>query len=405
MIRLPFRFKSSKIPSKFLTVDIGSDAVKVMSFDLGSRDECPIAVISGVGKTDLNEESTRGGVIVDVESVGQALESAILSAYNGDGAVKDIVFGVSGTLSVGIMTTVKVVRGKNEPVSSKEVDGIFERLHSAAYDEIQTSYLNITGDPEIELTMITSSVVYSKMDGEIMDDIVGKSGQVVEVAVFTAFTPTYHLDILQGLAESLGLNIVAIGSNMYSLVKSLSGSKGKDFDGVILDVGGELTDVGVVFGGGIVSTRSIDIGGTHFTKEIGKHMNLSFMDAEAKKLEYSYGRLQESDEILLKGYIDNLLDTWLTGLELLFQDFTGVKTFAPQIFMVGGGAEFPDIFDVVSKEPWTKSIPFKSPPEFSKLTIEDLDYVSDKTGKGGSLENLIPAALSIIFLEAKGLID
>lgn len=405
MIRLPFRFKSSKIPSKFLTVDIGSDAVKVMAFELESQEESIKAAITGVGKTDLTEESTRGGVIVDIEGVEQALDKAILSACNGGGDISDVVFGVSGTLSVGIMTTVKVVRGKREPISQREVDGVFERLHSAAYDEIQNEYMNITGDPEIEVTMVTSSVVYSKLDGNIVGDVVGKEGQVLEIAVFTAFTPNYHLEILQDLAERLGLNIVAIGSNMYSLVKSLSDKKGNDFDGVILDVGGELTDVGVVFGGGIVSTRSIDIGGTHFTKALSSHMNLSFMDAEAKKLEYSYGRLQESDELLIKGYIDNLLDTWLTGLELLFQDFTGVKTFAPKIYMVGGGAEFPDIFDVVSKEPWTKSIPFKSPPEFSKLVIEDLEHVIDKTGKGNSLENLIPAALSVIFLEAKGLIE
>lgn len=405
MIRLPFRFKSSKIPSKFLTVDIGSDSIKVMAFELEQEEEQTKAAITGVGKSDLNEESTRGGVIVDIEGVEQALDKAILSACNGDGDIKDVVFGVSGTLSVGIMTTVKVVRGKKEPISTKEVDGVFERIHSAAYDEIQNVYMNITGDPEIEVTMVTSSVVYNKLDGHIAKEIIGKEGQVLEIAVFTAFTPNYHLDMLQDLSERLGLNIVAIGSNMYSLVKSLNDKKGDDFDGVILDVGGELTDVGVVFGGGIVSTRSIDIGGTHFTKALSAHMNLSFIDAEAKKLEYSYGRMQESDELLIKGYIDNLLDTWLTGLELLFQDFTGVKTFAPQIYMVGGGAEFPDIFDVVSKEPWTKSIPFKSPPEFSKLTIEDLSHVIDKTGKGNSLENLIPAALSIIFLEAKGLLE
>ncbi len=405
MIRLPFRFNSNKTPSKFLTVDIGSDAIKVMAFEIETTEDSTLASIIGMGKSDLNEESTRGGVIVDMEGVEQALDKAILSACNGVNDIKDVVFGVSGTLSVGIMTTVKVVRGKREPVSAKEVEKVFERIHSAAFDEIQNVYMNITGDPEIEVTMVTSSVVYNKLDGEKVLDIVGKDGQVLEIAVFTAFTPNYHLDMLQELSERLGINIVAIGSNMYSLVKSLSGKKGKDFDGVILDVGGELTDVGIIFGGGIVSTRSIDIGGTHFTKALGSHMNLSFMDAESKKLEYSYGRLQESDEVLIKGYIDNLLDTWLTGLELLFQDFTGVKTFAPQIFMVGGGAEFPDIFDVVSKEPWTKSIPFKSPPEFSKLTIEDLSHVSDKTGKGNSLENLIPAALSIIFLEAKGLIE
>ncbi len=405
MIRLPFKLKSSKKPSKFLTIDIGSDAVKVMAFEVEISESGVRVSINGLGKSDLVEEATRGGVIVDIDGVEQALDKAILSACNVDEEITDVIFGVSGTLSVGIMTTVKVVRGKKDPVSSKEIDNIFDKIHSAAYDEIQNVFLGITGDPEIEVTMVTSSVVYHKLDGNNYDDVVGKTGQVLEIAVFTAFTPKYHIDILQGLADKLGLNIVAIGSNMYALVKSLASKKGKDFDGVILDVGGELTDVGVVFGGGIVATRSIDIGGTHFTKALGSHMNLSFRDSEMKKLEYSYGRLSESDGLLIKGYTDNLLDTWLTGLELLFQDFTGVKTFAPMVYMVGGGAEFPDIFDVVSKEPWTKSIPFKSPPEFSRLSLEDLGFVMDRTGRANSLDNIIPAALSIIFLEAKGLVE
>lgn len=402
MIRLPFKLKKSKQPSKFLTIDIGSDSIKVMAMEVDTSEGSAKVEITGIGKTDLLEESTRGGVIVDSEGVVDALDKAILTACNDEGEISDVVFGVSGTLSVGIMTTVKVVRGKKEPVTAKEVNAVFEKIYSAAYDEIQNVYMNITGDPEIEVTMVTSSTVYNKLDGNFPDELVGQEGQVMEIAVFTAFAPKYHLDALQKVADNLGLNIVAVGSNMYALAKSIASRKGKEFDGVILDVGGELTDVGIVFGGGIVATRSIDIGGTHFTKALGSHMNLSFRDAETKKLEYSYGRLSESDGLLIKGYTDNLLDTWLTGLELLFQDFTGVKTFAPVVYMVGGGAEFPDIFDVVSKEPWTKSIPFKSPPEFSRLSIEDLDFVQDRTGKANSLEYIIPAALSVIFLEAKG---
>ena len=405
MVKLPFGRKDASKPSKFLTVDIGSNSVKVMVFDVDEA--AKRAEISGVSKRDLLEESTRAGIIVDIDDVEQALSAAVSEVTDGKFDITDVIFGVSGALSVGLMTTVRAARGKGsagEPISAKEVSEIMEKTHQAAYGQVQNIFLEITGDAEVELQMITSSVVYEKIDDTQIKGLEGKNGQKIQIAVFTAFTPTHHLKTLQDLADRLALDTVAVGSSMYALAKSLSFSKGADFDGIIIDVGGELTDVGVVFGGGIVSTRSIDIGGSHFTKNLSREMNLSFKDAEHKKLEFSYGRLPDSDGILIKGYIDGLLDLWLDGIELLFQNFTGVKTFAPNIYLVGGGIELPDLVDVISKEPWAKAIPFKSLPEFSKISLVDIPRVVDKTGKASSPEYIVPAALSAIYLEARGLI-
>ena len=234
---------------------------------------------------------------------------------------------------------------------------------------------------------------------------IGMEGKKFVLAVFTAFAPTYHLDTLQEISSKAGIDLLAVAPTLYSLVKSLSFSKNTDFDGVLMDIGGEVTEVGVVFSGGIVDTRSLDIGGNHFTHELSSNMDLSLQDAEHRKMEYSYGRLAESDALLVQGYMDNLLDIWLHGIELLFQDFVGVKTFAPKIYMVGGGAELPDIYEVTSKEPWTRSIPFKSPPEFIKLSMEDLPMVVDKTGKVHGMEDIGPASLSIVYLELEGLAE
>jgi hypothetical protein len=95
----------------------------------------------------------------------------------------------------------------------------------------------------------------------------------------------------------------------------------------------------------------------------------------------------------------------LHGVELLFQEFNGVKTFAPNIYMAGGGAELPDIYEVVTKEPWSRSIPFKSPPEFTKLSMKDLPLVIDRTGKASTMGDLVPAALSLVYLELRGLVE
>lgn len=403
MVKLPFSFKSSRAISRFLTVDVGSDAVKCMIFEVGSEGGRPIAYITGIGKAKLPDGSTRGGVIVDIEDVSESLDEAIAQAApDSTGAPREVIFGVSGGLSLGLMTTVRVNRRSEEPISEKELNVIYAKVNEAAYTQAQNLFLEQTGNSDLDFKLVTSSIVCTKVDDRAVLNPIGATGQKLELAVFTAFTPSYHIIALKDLSKNLGLKIIAVGSQMYALVKSLSYSRGTSFDGVVMDVGGEVTDVGVVFGGGIVATKNIELGGTHFTRSLAKGLDLSFEDAEFKKKEYSFGRLQETEALMIKGYLDEVLDVWLHGIEILFQDFTGVKTFAPNIMLVGGGAELPDLYDLISCEPWMRSIPFKSPPEFSKISLEDLKRVKDKTGKAHSLEDVMPAALSTIYLEILG---
>ena len=94
---------------------------------------------------------------------------------------------------------------------------------------------------------------------------------------------------------------------------------------------------------------------------------------------------------------------WLEGLKIVFTEFTGVKTFPSKVYLVGDAAELPDIQEILDKEPWTKSIAFKAPPTYTKLTLRDLQGVTDSTGTLGSLEYVMNAALSKIYLEMHGI--
>lgn len=407
MFQLPFNFKQQKKPTRFLTIDIGSNEVKVIAFNIVTPEghTSPKASVLGVAKKEILPETTRSGSITDPNDVIQALDAAIKQACPEGESIKDAVFGVSGVLGTGFMITVKVGRKNTGPISKKEIQEHFGKIHEEAYDIAQGIFRDVTGQEDMDLKMITSSVVYAKLDGHSADELEGKSGRRLEIAAYTAFTPTYHFNVLHDIANKLGLNLIAIAPTTYSLAKSLSYSKGEDYDAVLVDVGGEMTDVAVVFGGGIVASRSMEIGGNHFTKALEKGFILPPREAELRKISYSFERLNESEEMLVQGHIDNLLDTWLDGLEVVFSDFTGVKMFSSNVYVVGGGIILPDLFEVLSKEPWAKSIPFKSLPEFSKLSIDDLKLVEDMTGNSYSLEYVIPASLSVVYLEAKGLVD
>ncbi|MFZ5424528.1 MAG: cell division FtsA domain-containing protein [Patescibacteria group bacterium] len=399
-------FNSSKKPARFLTVDIGSNLVKCMVFEVDPEQNSKIVNVIGEGAESLPMGATRGGVIVHPEEVEDALKMALNKATEDlDHKVKDVIFGVSGDLALGLMTTVKIVRGKNDAVSEKELNKVYDKIYQASLDEASTQLYEYTGNSDVDLEIVTSSMVYTKLDEKLVSNPVGMEASKMEIAFYACFCPSFHIQSLQNLAKALGLNIIAIGSQMYAAAKALQLSSSEVLDCALMDIGGEQTDVAIVFGGGIVATRSLPIGGNHFTSEISKKMNIPFADAEKVKQEYSFGNLSESENMVLQDSIVPIMETWLSGVELLFTEFTGVKTFASKIFLIGGGAELPDIEEFIAKEPWTRSIPFKSPPEFSKLSLADLSHIVDKTGSLQSMSDLLPASLSIIYLELNGFLD
>ncbi len=405
MFKLPFRFKSTDI-SKFLTIDIGSNAVKCFAFDIDDAGNIPIAEIVGVGKVNLEPDMVRGGVVIDTDGVSLALQEAIFNATSElAGKYPQAVFGLSGDLSINIMTTVKITRGKREAISQKELDGAYAKIYEAAQEEAFSELMAVTGNSDLNIELVTSSTVYTKLDGRFVPEPLGENCRVMEIALFTAFTPSFNTEIIKELAKQVGIKIAALSPGMYSLTKALKSTKGNSFDAVIMDIGSDITDISVIFGGGIVTSKCLPLGGMHFTNQIGKKTGLSHFGAEEKKKSYSYGILSEDETASLQETFENVLEIWLSGVELLFTEFTGVKTFSPTIFLVGGGATLPDISDVLTTQPWTKSIPFKSPPEFVKLSLDDLANIKDITGKAESLEDVVPASLALVYLEVNGLIN
>lgn len=61
-------------------------------------------------------------------------------------------------------------------------------------------------------------------------------------------------------------------------------------DGAVVDVGGGTTGISVLRGGSVVYTADEPTGGTHFTLVLAGHLNLSFEEAEAYKLDAANAR-------------------------------------------------------------------------------------------------------------------
>lgn len=398
-MKLPFLQSNPSQSNKFLSININSSDVKCLALYYDSE----TYKVIGSGRESLEKGSVRNSIIVDREDVIRAVKVACASATeNLEEKITNTIIGVSGDLCLGLVTTIRYKRSGTGVFERKEVETIYEKVLESAYIQAQNEHLETTGNPDVELENITSSNVFIKIDGQTTDFLENKTGNVAEVAVFNAFSPSFHIKTLQEVAKKSGLNIITIGSEMYALTQWLKQYSQGITDFVLLSIDNESTNTAIVFGGGVVSTKSLNIGFSHFTEGISEKMGITVYEADKMLKGYISAKLTESETGLVQTCVMDILNIWLSGLELLFSEFSNVKTFPPKIYLTGYGAEIKDIISTLKSEPWTKSIPFKSFPEIAKINFSDFAKISDSTGKVGGPEWLSTISMSIIYEEIFG---
>ncbi len=398
MINLPFISKSSKEENnRFLVVNINSDFVRCLVL---YKENGAMKILGG-GKQELDPGKVRAGSIIYPDDVAQALESAATKALEevGGGTISDMIIGVSGDLCLGLMTTVKAKRNRSLPITGKEIEELAEKINDSAYLQAQNEYMQINGGSENELETVTSSNVYTKLDNQKVSALENKTGALIEMAVFNAFVPAHHLKSLQKVANEADLKIMAVGSEMYCLVQNVLTANTGETDFIVVEIDGDYTTVAVVFGRGIIATRTLNIGYKHFVEGVSERMGITIHEADGVVKSYMQGKLTSTEVVIVQNALKNTLEIWLSGMELLFAEYSGVKTFPPKMYFTGEGADVADLWDLLTSNEWTKSIPFKAKPEFKKLSFMDINAVSDATGKITSSEWIPTASLSIIKLE------
>ena len=313
--------------------------------------------------------------------------------------VTDAIIGITSDLCLESITTAKINRGTSSAIDAKEVEEFQEKISESAKVQAQSNYARSTGDTETDLQVITTSIVYSKLDNKRTPNLLDQSGQSVEIALYTAFCPTYHMRALQKLAKKLDLNILAISPENFALLKALHQTEKESTDLVLVQIGADFTNVGVVFGGAVAANKSLHIGKKHFIEEISSIMGLTSTESRKVLESHSQGNLSTSESVVVQNCLSDVLDIWLEGIELLFNDFSGVKTFAPSIYLYGEGTHLPEIEEALTKTPWMKSIPFKSPPTIEELDIEIFTKIADATGTVNTKAWIIPLVLANIYEE------
>jgi len=397
MSLLPF-FSNKKSSNKFLVIEIDNEQLKVLVFYYEGNKKLKII---GSSVKNIREGIINNYHVLDKESLVITIKEAVNEATEElEEVVKDVIVGVKGPQCVEITTTAKSKATDKRVIKEKEINEVIDRITEAAYIQAQNDIIQTTGNYDSNLEIVTSSTVYSKIDNNLFENPIDCEGEVLESAVFNAFCFSEDIKTIKKVVSKAGLHLLAIAPIPYAIVQNITNM---DLDEVtdytLINFGLNLTEISIVFGKGLVGTKILPIGYKHLISGLSQKMGLTKKESEKVLETYSSGKLEESEEAIVQKCLNDVLEVWLQGLSLCFEEFTEIKTFASQIYLTGEGSIIPDVINMLKDEPWYKDIPFKTLPEYRKIDINDFTNIGDATGKITSPIWIPLQSLGVIYLE------
>lgn len=385
----------------FLTIDVGTDYLKVLLNERIVEENEEKVRIRFTYLEFIGEYLNENGDFKDLNGVKNALSKIITKIKNDvpNTYISEAAVVLSGNNSRQVMTTLLINRIEDVPINEKENSEITQKVLEEAYKEISVVIYEESLEENPSLEVIDIVPVYLQSNGNEVIDLIGEEGSEVQVCYSVIFANSNYINTIKKLLSGFALTPTFISSN-YAILKTLKGAKKTKTDCVILDIGGKATELAVCFGGGILLNKSINIGGSALTSELSKKLNLSYLNAEKVKKLYTQNKLKDKENAVVQKILLFNLDHWLKSLEELFGDFSSVKTFPSDFYVVGGSSELPDVIELLFEEPWTKSIPFKSLPEFKRIDFTTLKKLN-KSQIARPNEDLIPTLVSIEYLKKR----
>lgn len=292
-----------------------SDSSVIAGLDIGTtRVAEVIARINNEGEIDVlgvGEEPCQGlrrGLIVDIDSVASAIGTANKRAIRMAGVnIRNVFVGVP-VIRVSCATShgMTATSGDDWRVTAFDVK---QALDAA-------KVLAIPPDREI-ISVMPQEYVVDGLGG--IQDPEGMTGIRLEV---NARVIIGQAAILENIAESVeraGLSIEGRVLEPVAAAEAVLSDDRRHRGVMLIDIGGQITQVVTFYEGTPIQFLCIPIGGTHITNDIAIGMKIPFEEAEKIKQRGTSGKHSDDDE---DEFVRNIIDARLREIIELIESET-----------------------------------------------------------------------------------
>ena len=384
---------SGERPHLYAVLDIGTVEAKALVVLVENEQ----AAIVGVGREAHAQGAVQDGGIANTEALAAACEKALANAealtetVMGEQLVADrAVLGISGPVLKSTYVSLAAPRARPaDRITEGELRALLQRAERLALQQARSELAMETGSPAVDVGLVDADVVQILVDGYRVSSPVRLQGRQLEVRVFNLFAPLDFLAAVNSVAAALELEPVMILAGPCLVGRVLARG-----DAIVIDIGGECTDVVLLRGGGIERMRTLPMGGLSFTRRVGRTLGVPVMAAEEIKKSYAAGRLDWARTEEVRAALTADVRTWLDAVQALLEEMAASDTLPPRVLLCGGGAALPDLERAARSYPWVRLLPFTRYPEIIVLQPSHMTGASDRTRRLVGESFVVPAALA-----------
>ncbi len=335
-------FKSKKV----IGLDIGTSSIKLAEMDFSGKG----AQLLSFGFAPTPPNAVSGGEIVDIASVGMAVQSLI----NEVGSKRK-------NIATAMWGTAVIVKKITIPKMDKKM--VKDQIRFEAEQYIPFDINNIS----LAHHILTGSSSPDTMDVLLIaaqNELVTQYTQVIEISGLTCGV----LDVSGfALANSFELNYGKMPGEVIG----------------ILNFGASITNFVVIQSGEVIFCRDIPVGGANYTNEIHKAMGVTVPEAEALKLS-AVSKREVPDDVhaVISATNEAVTEEIRSSLDFLSATTNGLTL--TRCFYTGGSSSTSGLVETVARvtgipmEPFNPFIKVKANPK--KFSAEYLDQISSFAG-------------------------
>ena len=280
-----------------------------------------------------------------------------------------------------------VVQQRAQPsrvIDEKELEALLERALRLAVNRL------LSDEPGRGGWLLVDAVpVALTVDGRGVTDLVGFRGQEIGAAVFAAMTRVETIKAWGAVADDLEFSSLTLTAIPLALAAGLPVGHG-----ILLDVGGAVTDLIWCGAGRPVVMESLSIGGNELTNVLARKWGLTTDRAERLKRTYSDGQLSAEAESQIHATLRPALTRWLEDTETALARLSHDEPLPQSLYLLGGGSALPEIAEAVRSLAWSQRLRFDRYPEVRCLRPTDVPGVSNRSGRGRELGDVSALALA-----------
>ncbi|MBU4298901.1 hypothetical protein KJ636_02570 [Patescibacteria group bacterium] len=374
MVNLSF-LKRQEEEKLFFVLDIGTEAVKALIFE---KRQGKISVL-GAGLEYFDRFSVLESGKFEIEVTKKTISKAVEEAQKEQGAKTSSVFlGFSCDILKGRIISHSLERKEKKNVDEKEEGEIKETVLREAKKKIAESYALQKGILPQDIQFQELRILETKIDGYRVPSLLGYDGRNADFKILATFLPKYYLESnfsnfisppIIPIIREMGFKILEIRHPIVGLLSFLS----RYPDALLLDIGGEVTQIFWVRQGILEEISEFETGGRQFSQILSENLGLSELEARNLKHRYSKRDLTEESRREIGKLLKIPTQIWFQGLKEKLREI-GAGVFPSEIFIFGGGAFLQEMEDVLESGDW-EDIYF--PPPIKVKFIEPRVFISE----------------------------